>query len=109
MTIENDKMIATLKESGFRSYGKRLYEQGKTLFKDVVGEVSKTMVRGRELVSLTIKGSNERIYVPIAAGVPLDKKSYDIVEYVATEDGEGKTADNVAWKVTKGQKRYFAH
>lgn len=102
--MENDKIIAALKERGIRSYGKLIYERGKKAFENVVGMVSDSAF-GK---SLLIKGEKESIYVPLDRSADASKKSFDIIEMVAGEDASGVTKDGRPWSVKKGQVKFVA-
>src|SRR5258706_12647330 len=102
--MENDKIIASLKERGLRSYGKLIYEKGKKAFENVVGMVTDSPF-GK---SLLIKGQNESIYVPLDRSADASKKSFDIVEMLASEDASGVTKDGRPWSVKKGNIKFVA-
>lgn len=102
--MENDKIVAALKERGIRSYGKVVYEKGKALFQNVVGAIQDSAF-GK---SLLIKGEKESVYVPLDRGADSSKKSFDIIEMVASEDANGTTRDGRAWSVKKGQVKFVA-
>lgn len=102
--MENDKIIAELKLRGIRTYGKKLYKQAKVAFANVTGAISRSAIGA----SLTIRGTVESVFVPLAPGVPENKASYDLVEFIADEDGSGVTKTGVAWSVKKGQSKLLA-
>lgn len=103
--MENDVIIAQVKSLGIRAYGKKLYKQAATAFKNVTGAISKNAIG----TSLSIKGSSESIFIPLAPGTPDNKSSYDLVTFVAEEDGSGvNRTTGLPWSVKKGQMKLLA-
>src|SRR5882724_1981102 len=102
--MENDKIIAALKARGLRTYGEVIYEKGQKLFENVVGMVTDSPF-GK---SLLIKGAQEQVYIPLSRGTDPSKKSFDIIEMIASRDASGVTKEGNPWSVKKGHPKSVA-